>query len=80
MQRLSLYLLLLCVLACSDGADIQSSSILPAETQLLVWAKEKGCRYSNGLEMMFFQGAAAFKLWTGKDMPLDVVREVFKAE
>ena len=35
MQRLSLYLLLLCVLACSDGADIQSSSILPAETQLL---------------------------------------------
>ena len=52
----------------------------PAETQLLVWAKEKGCRYSNGLEMMFFQGAAAFKLWTGKDMPLDVVREVFKAE
>lgn len=52
----------------------------PAETQLLVWAKEKGCRYSNGLEMMFFQGAASFKLWTGKDMPLDVVREVFKAE
>ena len=35
MQRLSLYLLLLCVLACSDGVDIQSSSILPAETQLL---------------------------------------------
>lgn len=50
----------------------------PMETQLLVWAKELGCKCSNGLEMMFHQGAAAFKLWTGKEMPLDVVREVFK--
>jgi shikimate dehydrogenase len=50
----------------------------PEETQLLAWAKEVGCKCSNGLDMMFFQGAAAFKLWTGKEMPLDVVREVFK--
>ena len=51
----------------------------PGETQLLKWAKETGCRCSNGLEMMFHQGAAAFKLWTGKDMPIDVVRKVFEA-
>lgn len=50
----------------------------PLETQLLQWAKELGCRCSNGLEMMFHQGAAAFKLWTGHDMPLDVVRKVFQ--
>lgn len=50
----------------------------PAETQLLAWAKEMGCRHSNGLEMMFQQGAAAFKMWTGKDMPLDAVRRTFK--
>ncbi|MDO4214937.1 MAG: shikimate dehydrogenase [Bacteroidales bacterium] len=50
----------------------------PAETQLLAWAKEVGCTCSNGLEMMFHQGAAAFKWWMGKEMPLDIVRKVFK--
>jgi shikimate 5-dehydrogenase len=25
---------------------------------------------------MLFQGAAAFKLWTGKDMPIDAVKAV----
>jgi shikimate dehydrogenase len=30
----------------------------------------------NGLPMMLFQGAAAFKLWTGKDMPIDAVKAV----
>lgn len=50
----------------------------PLQTQLLAWAEEIGCKYSNGLEMMFQQGAAAFKLWTGKEMPLDVVRKVFQ--
>jgi Shikimate 5-dehydrogenase len=30
----------------------------------------------NGLGMMLEQGAAAFKLWTGKEMPVDYIREV----
>ena len=28
-------------------------------------AKEVSCKTMNGLGMMIFQGAAAFKLWTG---------------
>ncbi len=46
----------------------------PEETALLSMAKEVGCRCSNGIPMMLHQGAAAFKLWTGKDMPLDAVQ------
>ena len=48
----------------------------PAETALLKMAKEYGCRTMNGLPMMLYQGAAAFKLWTGMDMPIDAVKAV----
>lgn len=49
---------------------------IPAETALLKLAKEAGCRTLNGLGMMLFQGAAAFKLFTGKDMPIEYMKEV----
>ena len=40
----------------------------PPMTRFLEMAREAGCRFMNGHPMMLFQGAAAFKLWTGKDM------------
>lgn len=48
----------------------------PRETTLLKLAKSAGCRTLNGLGMMLFQGAAAFKMWTGKDMPIDYMKEI----
>lgn len=39
-------------------------------------AKEVGCKTMNGLGTMLFQGAAAFKLWTGQDMPIEHMKEV----
>ena len=48
----------------------------PEETEFLRIAKEVGCPNMNGLGMMLYQGAAAFKLWTGKDMPIDAVKAV----
>lgn len=48
----------------------------PAETELLKMAKEVGCKRMNGFGMMLFQGAAAFKLWTGKEMPIEHMKEV----
>lgn len=48
----------------------------PRETALLKLAKSAGCRTMNGLGMMLFQGAAAFKMWTGKDMPIDYMKEI----
>lgn len=48
----------------------------PAETPLLKMAKTAGCTVNNGLDMMLYQGAASFKIWTGQDMPVDLVKKV----
>ncbi len=47
----------------------------PAETRLLKDAKACGCKTMNGKYMLLYQGAAAFKLWTGKDMPIDLIKK-----
>ena len=48
----------------------------PAETALLKMAREKGCHTMNGIHMMIYQGAAAFKLWTRQDMPIDYIKTI----
>ncbi len=47
----------------------------PAYTRLLKDAKSLGCKVMNGRYMLLYQGAAAFKLWTGQDMPIDLIKE-----
>ncbi|MDO4467113.1 MAG: shikimate dehydrogenase [Bacillota bacterium] len=50
---------------------------MPRETKLLETARKVGCqKVINGEGMMLFQGAAAFKLWTGQDMPIDHIKDV----
>ena len=46
----------------------------PRTTPLLADAKKAGCRTANGLSMLLNQGAEAFRIWTGREMPLDTVR------
>ncbi|MFO7760493.1 MAG: shikimate dehydrogenase [Desulfobia sp.] len=48
----------------------------PLETRLLREAGEAGCRTINGLAMLLYQGAAQFELWTGREAPLDVMRDI----
>ncbi|MCK1167997.1 shikimate dehydrogenase [Streptococcus uberis] len=49
----------------------------PAETKLLKFAKEHGAKKAiNGLGMMLYQGAEAFKLFTGEDMPVDYIKDL----
>ena len=50
----------------------------PPVTPLLKMAQEKGCRTMNGLGMLLYQGAAAFELWTGKEMPIEAVKQVLR--
>ena len=54
----------------------------PRETKLMQVAKRAGVNHVfNGLGMMLEQGAAAFKLWTGQDMPVEYIRNLlFKEE
>jgi len=47
----------------------------PLETDFLKQAKARGCAVHNGLGMLIWQGALAFKFWTGKDMPVQAVAE-----
>ena len=50
----------------------------PAETAMLKMAKEAGCKTMNGMGMLLFQAAAAFRLWTGKEMPIEHMKETLK--
>ena len=47
----------------------------PFETTLMRTARERGARVLGGLSMLIYQGAASFKLWTGRDAPVDVMFE-----
>lgn len=51
----------------------------PRETRLLKLAASLGCTTFNGLHMLLYQGAAAFRLWTGCDMPLAAIKEKYFA-
>lgn len=48
----------------------------PEETAFLKLAREVGCPTMNGNGMVLYQGAEAFRLWTGHDMPIDAVKSV----
>lgn len=49
----------------------------PEETKLLRIAKSHGCPVFNGLYMLLYQGAEAFKIWTGKEMPVEAIKEKY---
>ncbi len=50
----------------------------PAETPLLATAKAAGARTANGLGMLLHQGARAFRCWTGRKPPVDVMRSALE--
>lgn len=52
----------------------------PSETPLLKAAKKKGCKAINGLGMLVYQGAIAFKIWTGKEAPVEIMKDVLGKE
>ena len=48
----------------------------PRETVMMKQAKEAGCeKVFNGMGMMLFQALIAIKLYTGKDTPVDYMKE-----
>lgn len=49
----------------------------PAVTKMLADAKAHGSKTIGGKGMLVWQGAAAFKLYTGKDMPVEDVTRIF---
>ena len=47
----------------------------PPETKFLRLARKSGHRVLNGLGMLVYQGAEAFRLWTGKKAPVEIMRQ-----
>lgn len=47
----------------------------PIETKLVKNAKSAGAKVVSGVEMLIYQGAASFEIWTGKSAPVEVMRK-----
>lgn len=47
----------------------------PLETKLAKDAKTAGGKVVSGLEMLLFQGAESFEIWTGKPAPIEAMRQ-----
>lgn len=63
--------------AFRPGLVVADAVYNPEETKLLREAKEAGCTCISGKGMLLWQGVAAFKLYTGCDMPVEEVKELF---
>ena len=52
----------------------------PLETKLLAAARKRGAQTINGVDMLVHQGAAALKIWTGADPPVDIMKQAVLEE
>ena len=48
----------------------------PMDTVLLKEAEKAEAKTVSGLKMLLYQGAEAFKIWTGKEAPVDVMEKI----
>ena len=62
--------------------DLIVSDIIynPRETKLMKLAKDAGCPTMNGLYMLLYQGAEAFQIWTGQEMPVSQIKGKYFSE
>lgn len=66
-----------------DGSFLRPELIVsdviyrPRRTRLLQMAERAGCPVCNGMYMLLYQGAYAFELWTGKQMPVKEIKEKY---
>ena len=49
----------------------------PGQIPVEQMAEQAGCKAFNGMYMLLYQGAYAFELWTGKQMPVELVKEKY---
>jgi len=63
-------------LQCGDAHHLFVYDIIyNRETELLREAKKIGAETLGGLEMLIYQGAEAFRIWTGRKAPIGVMRK-----
>jgi shikimate dehydrogenase len=47
----------------------------PIETPLIALARKRGCKVVYGIDMLVHQGAKAFRIWTGVEPPVEVMKK-----
>jgi len=52
----------------------------PPNTQFLKEAQQRGSKTLDGLGMLVYQGAIGFKLWTGLDAPIEIMKKALLKE
>ncbi|MDR0299437.1 MAG: shikimate dehydrogenase [Streptococcaceae bacterium] len=45
------------------------------KTPFIKWAESQNLKAKNGLGMLIYQAAESFKLWTGKSMPIELIKK-----
>lgn len=60
------------------GQTVVDLAYGPEETALVAAARAAGCDVIDGLEALVRQGAASFRLWTGLEPPLEVMRSAVR--
>jgi len=60
------------------GLSVYDLVYVPPRTKLMRQAEERGAKAVGGLDMLVYQGARAFRLWTGIDPPVEVMRRALK--
>ncbi len=63
-----------------EGLAVSDVIYNPRETRLLAMARQRGLRAMNGMYMLLYQGAESFKLWTGREMPAELVKKAYFSE
>ena len=62
-----------------EGQTVVDLAYGPEETALVAAARAAGCDVVDGLEALVRQGAASFRLWTGVEPPVDVMRRAVRS-
>lgn len=52
----------------------------PPETPLIRKAREYGCRVASGVDMLVYQGAKAFEIFTGLEAPVEIMKKAVLSE
>jgi shikimate dehydrogenase len=67
----------------TGGMQFQAHQIVydvvynPGKTKFLEEADGSGCKISNGLGMLFYQGISAYEIWTGIKLPDKLIKEIY---
>ena len=57
-----------------DDAIVYDLVYNPLKTELIKYAKKRGVRTIHGLDMLIYQGAKAFEIWTGKKPDIQAMK------